>query len=134
MAQHAVISRGVRIALACRVFSISPRCYRCAPILADENDEIEDWLIALTKARKNWGFRLCYLYLRNIKGFTWNHKRVRRIYCELELNLRVKPRKRLKRERPDALSVPDEPNSVIYGLHIGSVMEWEITPNAEYHR
>ena len=37
---------------------------------------------------------------------------MRRIYCELELNLRIKPRKRLKRERPDPLSVPDRPNQV----------------------
>ncbi len=35
---------------------------------------------------------------------------VRRIYCELELNLRIKPRKRLKREKPDALAVPEAPN------------------------
>jgi putative transposase len=40
----------------------------------------------------------------------WNHKRVYRIYCELELNLRIKPRKRLKREKPDVLAVPDAPN------------------------
>ena len=58
---------------------------------------------------ENWGFGLCYLYLRNLKGFGWNHKRVRRIYCELELNLRIKPRNRLKRENPDPLSVPDKP-------------------------
>ena len=38
------------------------------------------------------------------------HKRVYRIYCELELNLRIKPRKRLKRDKPDALAVPDAPN------------------------
>ncbi len=38
------------------------------------------------------------------------HKRVYRIYCELELNLRIKPRKRLKRYKPDALAVPDAPN------------------------
>ena len=112
MAQQAVAVRGVSIALACRAFAISQRCYRYAPLLADENEMIEDWLIALTKARKNWGFGLCYLYLRNVKGFGWNHKRVRRIYCELELNLRIKPRKRLKRERPDPLSVPDQPNQV----------------------
>jgi len=74
------------------------------PPLADENEEIEDWLIALIKARKNWGSELCYLYLRNVKGFKWNHKLARRIYCELELNPRIKPRKRLKRERPDPLS------------------------------
>ena len=112
MAQYAVDERGASVALACRAFSISQRCFRYVPLLADENEEIEDWLIALTKARKNWGFGLCFLYLRNIKGFKWNHKRVRRIYCELELNLRIKPRKRLKRERPEPLSVPDRPNQV----------------------
>mgnify|MGYP000110801220 FL=1 len=35
---------------------------------------------------------------------------VYRIYCEQELNLRIKPRKRLKRDKPDALAVPDAPN------------------------
>lgn len=45
-----------------------------------------------------------------MKGFSWNHKRVYRIYRELELNLRIKPRKRLKREKLDKLSVPEHPN------------------------
>ena len=45
-------------------------------------------------------------------GFGWNHKRVYRIYRELELNLRIKPKKRVKREKPDALAVPDAPNRV----------------------
>ena len=45
-----------------------------------------------------------------VKGHGWNHKRVYRIYCALELNLRIKPRKRLKRDKPDALAVPDAPN------------------------
>ena len=35
-----------------------------------------------------------------------------RIYRELELNMRIKPKKRLKREKPDVLSVPDQPNTV----------------------
>ena len=35
---------------------------------------------------------------------------VRRIYCELELNLRIKPKKRLKRDKLDPLAVPDRPN------------------------
>jgi len=56
------------------------------------------------------GGGLCFLYLRNVKGFGWNHKRIYRIYCELELNLRIKPKKRLKRAKPDALAVPDMAN------------------------
>ena len=44
-----------------------------------------NWLIKLTDNHCNWGFGLCYLYLRNVKGFKWNHKRVYRIYKELEL-------------------------------------------------
>ena len=55
---------------------------------------------------------MCYLYLRNVKGFTWNHKRVYRIYRELELNLRIKPKKRIVRERPEPLSVPTAINQV----------------------
>ena len=72
--------------------------------------EIADLLVGLTEARKTWGFGLCFLHLRNVQGRLWNHKRVYRIYCELELNLRIKPRKRLKRDKPDALAVPEAPN------------------------
>lgn len=73
---------------------------------------VADWLLRLTEANKQWGFGLCFLYLRNVKGFGWNHKRVYRIYRELELNLRIKPRKRLKRDKPDVLSVPIAKNQV----------------------
>jgi len=38
--------------------------------------------------------------------FSWNHKRVCRIYRELELNMRIKPKIRLKRDKPMALAVP----------------------------
>ncbi len=104
--------RGISIALACRAFSVSETCYRYSPKLCDENEMIADVLIALTQAKKTWGFGLCFLYLPNVQGQPWNHKRVCRIYRELELNLRIKPRKRLKRDKPDALAVPDAPNLV----------------------
>ncbi|MFT7370210.1 MAG: putative transposase [Octadecabacter sp.] len=91
MAQHAVDERGIGDSLECRAFAVGQRCFWYVPLLADENEKIKDWLIALTKARKNWGGGLCYLYLRNIKFLKWNHKRVRRIDYELKLNLRIKP-------------------------------------------
>ena len=110
MAETAVERRGVSIALACRAFGVSETCYRYSPKLKDENEEIADLLTGLTDVRQTWGFGLCFLHLRNVKGYQWNHKRVYRIYCQLELNLRIKPRKRLKREKPDVLAVPDKPN------------------------
>ncbi len=101
---------------------ISECCYRYERKLSDENAEIADWLEKLADNRRTWGFGLCFLYLRNVKGFGWNcypaghvympkrGKRVYRIYCELELNLRIRPKKRLKRDKSDALAVPDAPN------------------------
>jgi len=110
MAENAVQSRGVTIALACRAFGVSQTCYRYSPKLKPENERIEDLLIGLTKAHKTWGLCLCFLHLRNVKGHLWNHKRVYRIYRELELNLGIKPRKRLVREKSDELTVPEAPN------------------------
>lgn len=110
MACHAVRHCGVSIALACRTFSISESCYRYEGKLSDDNAQIADWLMRLTATHRTWGFGLCFLYLRNVKGFVWNHKRVRRIYRALELNLRIKPRKRLVRDKPEPLAVPEAPN------------------------
>lgn len=92
--------------LLCDVFSISETCFRYQPKLSSENDVIADWLLRLTTTHKRWGFGLCFMNLRNEKGFPWNHKRVYRIYRALELNLRIKPKRRIKRDKPDALSVP----------------------------
>jgi putative transposase len=50
------------------------------------------------------------LYLRNVRSFKWNHKRVYRIYRELELNVQIKPCHRLVREKPLPLAVPGAMN------------------------
>lgn len=110
IAQKIVRHGRLSIRSACSVFMISETCYRYQPRLSNENAEIADWLVTLTSRHRNWGFKLCFLYLRNVKGFHWNHKRVYRIYRELELNLRIKPKKRLYREKPEALEVPTQVN------------------------
>jgi putative transposase len=88
---------------------ISVATYYYKPKLSAENQRIADWLLRLTTTNKRWGLGLCYLYLRNVEGYGWNHKR---IYRELELNLRIKPKRRIKRDKPDAFSVPVAPNQV----------------------
>jgi len=103
MAQQVVANRGVSIRLACSTFCISETCYRYQPVLSSENAQIAGWLIRLTERDADWGFGLCFDYLRNVKSFNWNHKRVYRIYCELTLNLRIKPRRRLNRSKPGPL-------------------------------
>jgi putative transposase len=110
MAKKALVDHELNIRQSCRAFGISETCYRYEAKLSDENAEIADWLLRLTAWQRNWGFGLCFLYLRNVKGFGWNHKRVYRIYCELALNMRIKPKKRLVREKPEALAVPQAIN------------------------
>ncbi|WP_351125155.1 IS3 family transposase, partial [Shewanella sp. T24-MNA-CIBAN-0130] len=97
----------ISIAFACALFGLSESSYRYQAKLSDENAAIADWLQQLTSTHRSWGFGLCYYFLRNVKRYRWNHKRVYRIYRELELNLRIKPRKRLKRDKPDTLAVPE---------------------------
>ncbi|XYI44558.1 Transposase [Cupriavidus necator] len=53
---------------------MSETCYRYQAKSSAEDEVIADWLVKLTHNQRNWGFGLCFLYLRNVKGFGWNHK------------------------------------------------------------
>jgi putative transposase len=107
VARWAVEEKGLSIRLACEAFGLSESGYRYQPKLNAENARIAEWLLRLTENQRNWGFGLCFLYLRNVKGCLWSHKRVYRIYRELELNLRIKPKRRMNRAKPEPLTVPE---------------------------
>lgn len=98
VANEAKNKHQLSVSFVCNCFNISRSGYYYQPKLSDENAMIANYLIGLTQTHKRWGFKLCYLYLRNVKGYKFNHKRVYRIYRELELNLRIKPKRRLKRD------------------------------------
>jgi putative transposase len=60
-----------------------------------------------------------------MKGYRWDHKRVYRIYRELELNLRIKPRKRIVREKSEPLAVSEgHQPALVDGLHARSISGW----------
>jgi putative transposase len=117
MAQHYVAAGRLSVKVACLAFGISQTCYRYEAKLNAENDVIADWLVRLTTNQRNWGFGLCFLYLRNVKAFSWNHKRVYRIYRELELNLRIKPRHRWYGKAAAAGGADADQPDLVDGLH-----------------
>ena len=105
MARQTVQARTVSIRKARDIFGISEHCYRYQPKLAEGDALILEELLRLTQLHKSWGFGSCYPYLRNCAGYSWNHKRVYRIYRELELNLRIRLNRRLHRDTPETLRV-----------------------------
>lgn len=96
MAQQAVAHYAISIRLACKAYSISETCYCYQSKSNDDNALIAEQLIELTEENIDWGFGLCFSYLCHVENHAWNHKRVYRIYCELVLNLGIRPRRRLK--------------------------------------
>ncbi|MBK7089340.1 MAG: IS3 family transposase [Chitinophagaceae bacterium] len=59
-----------------------------------DDSQIEDALEGLVKKHPVIGFWQSFYRLRN-RGYGWNHKRVRRVYRKMNLNIRRKPKKRL---------------------------------------
>ena len=113
MAQRAVKEFGASIQLACQAFRISQACYRYQAKHQAEKRRDRGLACAPDGQQPQLGLRPVFLVpAGNVRRFAWNHKRVYRIYRELELNLRIKPRKRLVREKPQPLSVPEAINQV----------------------
>jgi putative transposase len=93
---------------ACRVLNLSRSVFRYQSKKPDDS-EIEKELLVLAARKPRWGFGKMLAYLKR-GGHGWNHKRIRRVYCELSLNLRIKPRKRLPRCLPQPLAQPASAN------------------------
>lgn len=66
-------------------------------------------LAELAEQHPRFGFRKLFILLRKA-GNTWNHKRVRRVYCAMKLNRRRRFKKRYRAEVPASLLQPIRPN------------------------
>lgn len=96
---------------AARCCSISSGCYRYESCRKPD-DEIVEVLTRLAESKPRWGFGLMFDWLR-LQGHprnTWNHKRVYRVYKELALNLRIKPKRRFPSRNPVPLDDAQQPN------------------------
>lgn len=74
-----------------------------------DDSEVMDTLTRLVEQYPRYGFDKLFVLIRK-EGHRWNHKRVRRIYRLMKLNIRRKHKKRLKRETPQPLLQPLRPN------------------------
>lgn len=97
-----------RQACCCAGLARSTAQYRKHP---PDDTAIIEALGALTLLHPAIGVWQCYHRLR-IRGYSWNFKRVYRVYTDMRLNIRRRARKRLPARVRQALSQPTAPNQV----------------------
>jgi len=122
--------RGHSIRRNCRVLGFRRQTYyrRLAGNRPEEIDKkIADLLHETTKKFVAWGFWMVFHFLRR-QGYTWNHKRVYRIWKREGLNLKLPPkRKRIKRKYIGLLA----PDGINEGWAMDFLSDWVVGPNQE---
>jgi len=93
---------------ACQFLGISRTALRHQPKQVNDT-EIEKLLIEISEWKPRWGCTKMYNYLRN-QGYNWNHKKILRIYRQLGLNIKKKPKRRYPTRHPVPLFVPKHSN------------------------
>lgn len=97
------------ISQACRVINIDRKTYRYKPKKKLDDKVIENLLKNFSAQHPTYGFGKLFNLIR-LKNYFFNHKRVYRIYCDLRLNLKIKPRKRLAPRTKIKLEQPTKIN------------------------
>ncbi|MCP0914258.1 IS3 family transposase [Legionella sp. 27cVA30] len=104
MADYLVNEYGMSLRQSCAALSLSRTGYYYQPAVNKDETVIKE-LMEVTERYPRYGFRKVFVKLRQA-GFTWNHKRVYRVYCELQLNIRRKGKRRLPTRNPAPLAIP----------------------------
>ena len=96
---------------SCQLVNLSRAAYyRNENKLAVRDAPVIEALNAIVAKHGRWGFWKCHDRLR-LKGHSWNHKRVWRVYCAMKLNLPRRTKRRLIRPM-QPLDAPQLPNEV----------------------
>lgn len=122
--------QGVSIRQSCVVLGFRRQTYyrRKAGHRPEEQDQqIAALLHEVTRRFLAWGFWMVFHYLRR-QGYTWNHKRLYRIWKTEELHLRLPPkRSRISRKYQDLLA----PEQINEGWAMDFLSDWVVGPNQE---
>lgn len=108
MAEDIIELKQISISRSCRLFKLNRGTY-IYKAKRRSDTEIIDFLQGLSEKWPRWGFRKMYDWLR-YDGQGWNHKNISRIYLEMKLHIRIRPKKRLPSRHPQVLSVPKQLN------------------------
>lgn len=84
--------------------------FQYVPAIKDDR-LVEDALDSLVQKHPMIGFWQSFYRLRN-RGYCWNHKRVRRVYRKMKLNIRRKPKRRLPERVKQPLTYTTSPNQM----------------------
>jgi len=74
-----------------------------------DDSALQDALTSVIDKHPSIGFWQSFHRLRN-RGLPWNHKRVRRVYRQMKLNIRRRAKKRLPERVKQPLAIPSGPN------------------------
>lgn len=74
-----------------------------------DDSGIQDALTSVIDKHPSIGFWQSFHRLRN-RGLAWNHKKVRRVYRQMKLNIRRRAKKRLPERVKQPLVIPSGPN------------------------
>ncbi len=97
---------------ACRSVKLSRSAYyRQTHENRDRDKAVIDALNDLVEKHPRWGFGLCFDTLR-LNGFSWNHKRVHRVYKAMGLNLPRRKKRRLPDRPRHPLDAPEIVNHI----------------------
>lgn len=109
LANYAIEQHQASVKRACQLFGLCRTPFAYQPKKNADDPFIKQELLALVEENRTHGFWKLYTRLRN-DGFHCNNKRVYRVYRELKLNKRRRPKKRLPSREKLALVQPGQTN------------------------
>ena len=110
LADHMIEQYGISQRQACKAVRL-PRSTGRYERKPKADEAVIDALNSIVAKRPSIGFWQSFKRLR-LKGFTWNHKRVYRVYTALQLNIRRRSKKRLPARVKQTLYQPQSINQV----------------------
>lgn len=108
---YLVAEHKLSVQRSCRCVGLSPAAYYKLPRGGERDAAVIDAINATIDRHPRWGFWKTFKALRR-NGQQWNHKRVYRVYCNLNLNQKRRAKRRLPQRFKQPLLVPPAPNQV----------------------